>query len=122
MTDLNELDWTMRDGLPEAVWSAARLGDHGTYGLLMDLRFVGRMDFWIVALMKDSDPEHPGGDKPCYRALRTIDSCKRTTDGAGNDSYIAPECWTTAGREKVKMLTYPLDTWSEYDVIGMPDE
>ena len=115
-TQEQELDWTMKDGLPEAVWAAARLGDHGSYALLMDLRFTGRMDFWIVELAKDQ----PNESKPSYTALKKIDTCERQQDG-NSDGYTAPPCWTTAGREKVKMLTYPLDSWSEYDVVGMPD-
>lgn len=106
----------MRDGLPEAVWAAARLGDHGSFALLMDLRFPGRMDFWICALDKTA----PGDNKPTYTALRKIDSVERVQTG-NSDGYTAPQCWIAAGHEKVKMLTYPLDSWSEYRVVGMPD-
>ena len=115
MTTSYEKDWTMRDGLPEAVWAAARLGDHGSYALLMDLRFTGRMDFWIAERSSSGNEPH------VYEALRKIDSCVRVQDG-NSDGYIIPQCWETAGREKVKMLTYPIDSWSGYNVVGMPDE
>lgn len=119
MMPTTEPDWTMRDGLPEAVWAAARLGDQSTYALLVDLRPHNEMRFWICEAF-EAEPYEENDIMPAWRAIRMIATADSKKDGSAT-GFLAPECWTTAGREKVTLLTYPCDEWSGYTVEGLPD-